>query len=132
MTKIKEVYHGEDYRSLSDALIGSNESYKNGYQVHHSVYVGDGAMIVWYELRNKQGRKVQGFSVPDAKACKEYFKSKGFQESDGKEFHEYWERSNWHDKMGMVVKNWKGRAATWMGNIERSQSKQTTADYTNL
>ena len=136
MTKIdtdKPIYSHETYTSLKEAVSKSNDWYLKGYQVMSILPMLNGEIESVYELRNKNPRaKAVGPDVPEELVCRRYFVGKGFMPEESKRFLEYWGRSNWHDRDGHPVKNWKGRAATWMGNIEKFQTTQTTADYTNL
>jgi hypothetical protein len=70
------------------------------------------------EIKNESEIKNE-FTPPTLQQVKDYYIEKGYQDSPNT-FFDYYDASNWKDKDGEQVKNWKQKAISWHG---RSKDK---------
>ncbi len=64
------------------------------------------------------------FKPPKRDDVHKYAKERG-REDMADRFYDYYEASEWHDKDGKEVKNWKGRFISWEGRNTKPQHTDT-------
>lgn len=88
---------------------------------------------IYNKRTSHQKTKKKEFVPPTLDELKAYIAEKGYN-VDANELYEYYEITDWHDKYGNKLSNWKLTCRTWNNNAKRySTSKQkkqpTQADY---
>ena len=68
-------------------------------------------------------QKAERFSPPALDDVVKYINEKGYEDVDPGKFLAYYSASDWHDKDGKPVKNWKQKIITWSGQNTNKKGK---------
>lgn len=106
-----KVLHKSDFKKTSNSDF--KESSNSDLQETYKSVNNNNTLIINNNNKEKINKK-ERFKKPSLEEIEEYCKSR-HNSVDAKKFFDYYEISNWKDKDGKQVKNWKQKVITWEG-----------------
>jgi hypothetical protein len=120
LEKNSEDEHSEVITHTTPDLISNARNHEN-IQVNRSETKGKQANAP--ELAERKKRGSLPLTPPTLEDVMNYITENGYFDVDAKKFFDYYSVSDWRDKDGNPVKNWKQKIITWSGRNTNKKGK---------